>query len=54
MQQKKASWEVILFRTRFAGSGAHKPWLDLERSALKLFVHHTCPAMTGAPIISRT
>ena len=37
-QQKQIGWDVIFSELGFAGSGARKPWWELEGSALNIFL----------------
>ena len=45
-QQKQVGWEVIFSELGFAGSGARKPWRELEGSALDFFA--ACSEASGS------
>ena len=44
-QQKQVGWEAIFSELGFAGSGAHKPWREIEGSALDFFA--ACSEASG-------
>ena len=50
-QQKQVGWEVIFFSEHgFAGSEVHKPWWELEGSALNFFLQLVL-RLKGASIV---
>ena len=48
-QQKQVCWEVVFSELGFTGSGARKPWWELDSSALDVFA--ACSEASGASIV---